>query len=356
MTVLPAAIPSPSVAEWSIGPLTIRAYALCIIVGIIVALWWSNRRYVSKGGPSDAIFEVALWAVPLGIIGGRLYHVISSPAAYFGEGGDPLKAFAIWEGGLGIWGAIALGALGAWIGARRAGVRFAPIADAIAPTLLVAQAIGRLGNWFNQELFGGPTDLPWGLEIAAPEIAELNLVTGSNYPPGTLFHPTFLYELLWNLAAAALIVLLERRFHLKHGRVFWLYVCAYTLGRLWIEFMRVDAANTVLGLRLNVWTSIIVGGAALVVFIVIGRLTSGVPDPIYHPGKAPSEATTTEAESETKTVTIARSNAAHNNKSGDQGQDRDGDAREETAVSQSDGNGPTHGEEPSEPPREKSYE
>ena len=267
---LPRAIPSPPQHTWYLGPLPIRAYALAILAGIGVALWMARRRWVERGGEADTVLEIVFWAVPFGIVGGRLYHVISSPDAYFGPGGHPLKAFAIWEGGLGIWGAIALGGVGAYIGTRRQGVKFAPFADTVAPTLLVAQAIGRLGNWFNQELFGGPTTLPWGLRIDP---------SSPTYPPGTapgtLFHPTFLYEMIWNLAAAALIIWLDRRYRMGHGRVFWLYVLFYTLGRGWIEALRIDPATMVGPFRLNVWTSIVVGLVALVAFVVVGRRHPG---------------------------------------------------------------------------------
>ncbi len=261
-------IPSPSQGVWTIGVVPLRAYALAILTGIGVALWIARRRWVERGGDADTVLEVSFWAVPFGIVGGRLYHVVSSPDAYFGRGGDPWRAFAIWEGGLGIWGAIALGGLGAWIGCRRQGVRMPPFADALAPALLVAQAIGRLGNWFNQEIFGGPTTLPWGLEIDAAHLPAGAAV-------GTLYHPTFLYELVWNLAAAALLVYLDRRWRLGHGRVFWLYVLLYTAGRGWIEMLRIDTAHQVLGLRLNVWTSILVGLGALVAFVVVGRRHPG---------------------------------------------------------------------------------
>ena len=270
IALLPLGIPSPSQGVWYLGPFPLRAYALSILAGIVVALWMTRRRWVERGGEADTVLEVVFWAVPFGIVGGRLYHVISSPGAYFGPDGDPWKAFAIWEGGLGIWGAIALGAVGAYIGTVRQGVKFAPFADAVAPGLLVAQAIGRLGNWFNQELFGGPTTLPWGLRID-PE--------GPTFPsgvdPGTLFHPTFLYEMLWNLAAAALIVWLDRRYRLGHGRAFWLYVMLYTLGRGWIEALRIDPATMIGSLRLNVWTSIVVGLVALVAFVLVGRRHPG---------------------------------------------------------------------------------
>lgn len=268
--LVPAAIPSPPESVWYLGPVPLRAYALAILAGIVAAVWMTQRRWAERGGDPETVLEITYWAVPFGIVGGRIYHVFSSPAPYFGADGNPAKAFAIWEGGLGIWGAIAFGAVGAYIGCRRQGVSFAGFADAVAPGLLVAQAIGRLGNWFNQELFGAPTDLPWGLQIdpTSPTFPD-------GLPPDTLFHPTFLYEMLWNLAAAAVLIWADRRFRLGHGRVFWLYVVLYTSGRVWIEALRIDPAETVLGLRLNVWTSILVGCAALVAFVVVGRRHPG---------------------------------------------------------------------------------
>lgn len=280
--VAPAAIPSPSQAVWNLGPFPIRAYAICIIIGIIVAVWWANKRYLARGGPEGAMVDIAFWAVPFGIVGGRIYHVISTPDPYFGEGGNPIKAFAIWDGGLGIWGAIALGGLGVWIGARRMGLRMTVLADSMAPTLLVAQAIGRLGNWFNQELFGGPTTLPWGLEIS-----DAHLPAG--YASGTLFHPTFLYEMLWNIAAAVLIVWLDRKFKMGFGRVFWLYVVFYTAGRLWIEKMRVDTAELIFGQRINVWVSIIVCLGALAMYIAITRKHKGRESSPYLDGREPQD-------------------------------------------------------------------
>ena len=224
MTVL-AAIPSPTQGVWELGPLPLRAYALCIVAGIVAAVLITEKRWVARGGAPGDVLDIAVWAVPFGIIGGRIYHVISSPRAYFGEGGDPLRAFAIWEGGLGIWGAIAFGGVGAWIACRRRGIPLPAFADALAPGLLVAQAIGRLGNWFNNELYGGPTDLPWALTIyewdGGRAVARRRRRAGRR--SGT-FHPTFLYELLWNLAAAALVVWADRRFQLSHGRAFALYV------------------------------------------------------------------------------------------------------------------------------------
>jgi len=258
VTVL-AAIPSPTQGVWELGPLPIRAYALCIIAGIVAAIVLTERRWVARGGAPGDVLDIAVWAVPFGIVGGRLYHVLSSPRPYFGEGGDPLRALAIWEGGLGIWGAIALGGVGAWIACRRRGIPLPAFADALAPGLLVAQAIGRLGNWFNNELYGRATDLPWALTIY--EWTGTRAVVGPDGQPLVLgtFHPTFLYELLWNLAAAAVVIWADRRFRLSHGRAFALYVALYCAGRLWIELLRTDPAETIAGIRLNVYTAVVVG-------------------------------------------------------------------------------------------------
>ena len=264
-----AYLPSPTQGVWNLGPLPIRAYALCIVAGIVVAVWIAEKRFVARGGAKGDVLDIAVWAVPFGIIGGRLYHVITTPEPYFGTGGDPLRAFAIWEGGLGIWGAIALGGVGAWIACRRRGIPLPVFADAAAPGLLVAQAIGRLGNWFNNELYGGPTDLPWGLTIHG--WADGRAVLGADGQPVVLghFQPTFLYELLWNLAAAAFVVWADRRFRLGHGRAFALYVVSYCAGRLWIELLRTDPAEHFFGVRLNVFTAIIVGLLALTYVIAM---------------------------------------------------------------------------------------
>ncbi|WP_062073291.1 prolipoprotein diacylglyceryl transferase [Demequina sediminicola] len=260
--------PPPEWSSFSLGPLTIHVYALCIVAGIFVGLWLATKRWVERGGDPDAVSDIAIWAIPMGIIGGRLYHVISTPGPYFGENGNPVDALKIWEGGLGIWGAVALGALGAYIGARRAGVPFSAFADAAAPAVLIAQAIGRLGNYFNQELFGGPTDLPWGLEIDPAFRPE-------GYEQFTTFHPTFLYEMIWNLVGAFLIIWLDRKYDLRGGRVFWLYVIVYVSGRLWIETVRIDIAVHVLGVRINVWVSIGVLALAIIMFVVMGRRQRG---------------------------------------------------------------------------------
>lgn len=267
-----ATIPSPDRGVWYLGPLPIRAYALCIIAGIIVAIWWGERRWVERGGIKGEVTDIAVWAVPFGLVGGRLYHVITDNQKYFGPGKNPLAALEIWNGGLGIWGAIALGAVGAWIGCRRKGIPLPAMADALAPGIVVAQAIGRLGNYFNQELYGGDTTLPWGLEIyrrVTPEGREDALAgVAVDHTPIQVVHPTFLYELLWNLGVALLIVWADRRFRLGHGRVFALYVAGYTAGRFWIELMRTDEATLIFGTRVNVFVSALVFLGAVAYFII----------------------------------------------------------------------------------------
>ncbi len=262
-------IPSPESGVWELGPVPVRAYALCILLGIVVGVWVGNRRWAARGGVSGFITDAALWAVPFGIVGARMYHVATDYSTYFGSDGlGFVSALKLWQGGLGIWGAVAGGALGAWIACRRAGVLLPPLADAIAPGLALAQAIGRWGNWFNQELFGGPTTAPWGLEIAV-----------ANRPSGFVqyetFHPTFLYESLWCVLVAAFVVWADRRFQLGHGRVFALYVFSYCVGRLAFELVRIDNATLVFGVRINVFTSILVALAALVYFVVSAKLRPG---------------------------------------------------------------------------------
>ncbi|WP_330329920.1 prolipoprotein diacylglyceryl transferase [Streptomyces sp. NBC_00536] len=259
-----AYIPSPSTGVVHLGPIPLRGYAFCIIIGVFVAVWLGNKRWVARGGQPGTVADIAVWAVPFGLVGGRLYHVITDYQLYFVEGRNWVDAFKIWEGGLGIWGAIALGAVGAWIGCRVRGIPLPAWADALAPGIAVAQAFGRWGNWFNQELYGRATDVPWALEISE----------GPNRVAGT-YHPTFLYESLWCLGVAALVLWADRRFKLGHGRAFALYVAAYCVGRSWIEYMRVDEAHHVLGLRLNVWTAIVVFIAAVTYFILSARLRPG---------------------------------------------------------------------------------
>lgn len=272
-TVL-AYIPSPPQGVWYLGPVPIRAYALFIIVGIVVAVWWGSRRWRARGGQPGEVVDVALWAVPFGLIGGRLYHVLTDWSTYFGAGGKGLGAvFRIWDGGLGIWGAVALGAVGAWLGARTMGIRLPPFGDAIAPAILLAQAIGRLGNYFNQELFGRPTTVPWGLEIYdrsdSSGVISYKLIdgvsTGNVY---AVVHPTFLYELLWNVFFVVVLVLVDRRFRIGHGRLFALYVAGYCVGRFVVELMRDDYATHIFGVRVNVFTAAIVFLCAALYFVM----------------------------------------------------------------------------------------
>jgi len=265
-------IPSPADGVWHIGSFPLRGYAVAIIIGIALAIWIGDRRWRARGGDPGVVADVAVWAVPFGIIGGRVYHVITSPAAYFGEGGNPVDALRIWEGGLGIWGAVVFGGVGAWIGVRRRGIPLPPFGDAIAPGIAVAQAMGRWGNWFNQELFGGPTTLPWAVEID-PEHRPVE------YLDVTTFHPTFLYESLWMLAVAGILVLVDRRWQFGHGRLFALYVALYALGRLPIELLRIDAANEILGMRVNVWVSIVVFVGAVTYLVVSWRRVPGRESP-----------------------------------------------------------------------------
>jgi prolipoprotein diacylglyceryl transferase len=266
-----ASIPSPTRAVWHLGPIPVRAYALCIVVGIFVALAVASRRWRARGGKSDDIWDVAGWAIVFGIIGGRLYHVITDYEKYFDKGKHPLDAFKIWDGGLGIWGAIALGVLGAWIGCYRKGIRLTAFADAAIPGVVAAQGIGRWGNWFNNELYGRPTNVPWRLEIH-----DIDVTTGRAQPCGFghlgqtvcgYYHPTFLYESLWDLALAVALIWAARRWKLGRGNTFALYAMGYTAGRSWIEAMRSDYAHRFFGLRLNDWASIIVFVGALAWFL-----------------------------------------------------------------------------------------
>ncbi len=266
---LATSIPSPEQSVWYLGPVPLRAYALCILAGIFVAMWVGDRRWVERGGTKGLVYDVAVWAVPFGIIGGRLYHVFTDWPTYFGAGGSGLRgAIAIWEGGLGIWGAIALGAVGAWIGCRRHQVPLPALGDALAVGLPLGQAIGRVGNWFNQELFGRPTELPWGLAIDPA-------YRPAGYEQYATFHPTFLYEALWLLGVAALVWWADRRWALGHGRAFALYVAAYCVGRLGMELLRIDPATLIGGIRVNVFTSVVVGLAAVVAFVISARTRPG---------------------------------------------------------------------------------
>ncbi|MFJ6292768.1 prolipoprotein diacylglyceryl transferase [Streptomyces griseoviridis] len=270
-----AYIPSPSRGVLYLGPVPLRGYAFCIIIGVFVAVWLGNKRWVARGGRTGTVADIAVWAVPFGLVGGRLYHVITDYELYFSEGRDWVDAFKVWEGGLGIWGAIALGAVGAWIGCRRRGIPLPAYADAIAPGIVLAQAIGRWGNWFNQELYGKESTLPWALHITSSADGRV---------PG-YYQPTFLYESLWCVGVALLVIWADRRFRLGHGRAFALYVAAYCVGRFWIEYLRVDDAHHILGLRLNDWTALIVFLLA-VAYIVISSKKRPGREEIVEPGAA----------------------------------------------------------------------
>ncbi len=243
-------IPSPDSSTIELGPLSIHFYGLTLLAAIAAAVGIAGIRWTRRGGDWDLIFRVAVWGVASGIVGARLYHVITSWNELPDEWWGP---FAIWKGGLGVWGGIGLGVVVGAIVAKRSGADLAKLADCAAPALLVAQGIGRFGNWWNQELFGKPTDLPWGLEIS-PENRPIEYIEN-----GT-FHPTFLYEALWCFAAAGVLLLVERRFRIRPGGLFALYVLLYSIGRLWIEMLRVDPSHEWGGVRLNVF----VAGLAIV--------------------------------------------------------------------------------------------
>lgn len=255
-------IPTPTASEFSVGPLTFHAYALCIIAGVIAAVWIGDRRYQKFGGAPGVVSDLAIWVVPAGVIGGRIYHVLTSPQYFFGKNGRPEDILKIWEGGLGIWGAITLGGLVAYwrykvLEKTKSVPAFSYFMDALAPGLLVAQGIGRFGNWFNGELFGTPTNLPWALEIPRylrpPESVEI-----------ATYHPTFLYEAICNFALAFILIKLTGRY--SSGALFKIYVAGYCTYRFFIEGLRIDSAHDFAGLRLNQWVSLIVGSAAYALF------------------------------------------------------------------------------------------
>lgn len=274
-----ASIPSPELQFFDVGPIRVHIYALCILLGIILATWITDARLTKRGAERGVTLDIILWAVPLGIIGARFYHVLTHANDYFYAGADLMKVFYIWEGGNAIFGALLGGALGAWIGSKQTGIRFWSFADALAPGMLIAQATGRLGNYFNHELFGLPTTLPWGLEIEST-----NPAFPVGLPIGTLFHPMFLYEIIWNLLGALVIILLERRITLRWGKAFGVYLIWYGMGRAWFETMRVDFSEIIFGVRTNVWTAIfaIVFGVALIA--IQNRRHPGQEPSVYVPG------------------------------------------------------------------------
>ncbi len=259
--VILTSIPSPGSDSLEIGSLDLRAYGLMIALGVLAAAWLFHRRFTERGHSSDLASSVTVWAVIAGLVGARIYHVITDWKTYEGNWGE---AWQIWEGGLGIPGAVITAAAVMWVYARQKGIPMSDIADSMAPALPLGQAIGRWGNWFNQELFGRPTDLPWALEI------DPGPASRAGYPNDDTFHPTFLYECIWNLALVGVLLWVGKRFSLKPGRLFGLYVLGYALGRLWIETIRVDFASELAGVRVNIWVmlALIIGS---VTYLLWGR-------------------------------------------------------------------------------------
>lgn len=278
---LVTSIPSPPAHYFVLGPLHVNYYSLFVLSGIAVAVWLTSHRLTRRGGPPGVTLDIAFWAVTFGIVGGRFYHVVTHPGDYFYPGADLLKTFAVWDGGLAIFGAVIFGGLGAYIGCRRAGIRFLSFADALAPGLLIAQAIGRIGCYFAEELYGAPTTLPWGLEVSQMSPA---------FPPGlpadTLFHPLFLYELVWNLIGAAVILLVERKVNLGWGRTFGLYLIWYGTGRTWLEDLRLDPTEFLLaGIKINMVTAMAAVLLGLVLIIVQTWKRPAVETSVYLPGR-----------------------------------------------------------------------
>lgn len=276
------AIPSPEISFIDLGPFRIHFYALFILSGIVLALLMTESRLRSRGAESGLALDISLWAIPFGILGGRFFHVLTHPKDYFFEGADLLAVLRIWEGGLAIYGALIFGAIGAYIGARQAGIRFFSYLDAVAPGVLLAQAIGRWGNYFNNELFGTPTNLPWGLEISID-----NPAYPAGLPEGVLFHPTFLYESIWSLTGVALLLMADHKFNLRWGKLLGLYLIYYSIGRIWVESIRIDPSEIFLGLRVNIWsalTGIVVG---LAIIVIQSRRHPGSEISVYLAGKEP---------------------------------------------------------------------
>lgn len=284
--------PPPAWAQFQLGPLTIHTYALCILASIIAAVIISQRRLSRRGADSGVVIDIIVWAVPLGIVGARFYHVFTHIGDYFSPGANLWNIFAIWDGGNALYGSLLGGAVGAYIGCHRAGIRFWSFADALAPAMLVAQSLGRFGNYFNHELFGLPTTLPWGLEI---------LPTDTMFPTdlaaGTLFHPLFLYEIIWNLVGVAIILLFERRFALRWGRTFGLYLIWYGIGRSWLEAIRIDpTSNALFGIPANIWASFVAIALGIVLFVVQKRRHPEPELSVYREGSGPKSPADPKAE------------------------------------------------------------
>lgn len=332
-TRLLAYFPSPPQGVWHLGPLPVRAYALFIIAGIVAALLIGDRRWEARGGQRGVIYDIALWTVPFGLLGGRLYHLATDWRTYWGPGGAGFgAALRIWDGGLGIWGAVALGGVGAWIGCRRRGIPLPAFADAVAPGVVLAQAIGRLGNYFNQELYGRETTLPWGLEIfyrrdPSGYIDPHSLDGISTGQVALVVQPTFLYELIWNVLVFAALLYIDRRFTLGHGRLFAVYVAGYCVGRFCVELMRDDTATHIAGIRINSFTSTFVFIGAVVYLMAAPK---GREDPETLRGTEDTEIVEPEPADEFATVAVA-ADTAETTASGDvaaDGPDRPADVTE----------------------------
>lgn len=284
--LLPMSIPSPDVQSLQIGPLEIHFYALCILTGIVVAAFWSAKRLADRGGDRGAVVDITFMAVVFGIIGARIYHVLSHWGYYFAPGRqwwNPFEQDAIWniwDGGIAIFGALIGGGLGVWIATRMNGIRFWSFADALVPGLLLAQALGRLGNWFNHELFGEPTTLPWGLEIA-----QSNPAFPIGLPEGTLFHPTFLYEIVWNLLGIVVLLAIERRWRPRWGTFFGMYLVWYGIGRFFIEGIRLDTSFVLFGLRTNQLTALIAILIGILIIYIQRKRHVGIETSVYLPGR-----------------------------------------------------------------------
>ena len=297
MNTVLLSIPSPEISFIELGPIRVHFYALFILTGIILALLLTESRLKSRGVEGGVALDVSLWAIPFGILGGRFYHVITHPNDYFFEGADLLAVFRIWEGGLAIFGALLFGALGDFIGARQSGIKFISYLDAVAPGVLLAQAVGRWGNYFNNELFGQPTDLPWGLEISTS-----NPAYPAGLPDGVLFHPTFLYESIWSLVGVAILLLADKRFNLRWGKMFGLYLIYYSVGRVWVEAIRIDPSEIVLGLRVNIWSAIVGIAVGLTVILIQSRRHTGLENSAYLLGREPKVSSESISSAEDKLV------------------------------------------------------
>jgi prolipoprotein diacylglyceryl transferase len=275
-------IPSPPSSSFTVLGFDIHYYALFILAGIVAALIIGVRRMKLRGGEGGLILDIAIWAVPFGIVGGRIFHVLTHTGDYFGDGKDLRKVLYIWEGGLAIFGAIIFGLIGAAIGARFAGVRLTSFLDIIVPGVILAQGIGRWGNYFNQELFGLPTTLPWGLQIDSSNVA-----IPQGMPLGTVYLPTFAYEFLWDIAGFALLILLDRKFELRWGKLFAVYLVYYSIGRFWIEGLRMDPSDYYFGLRTNQWSAVFAALIGLGVFLYQRRNHTGIEQSVYVAGREP---------------------------------------------------------------------